>query len=120
VVVGYDAANGNVMLKITNNGQKAVKLSVTDNAYGAQTRHFSIPSEGFVEEVWTLKHSHAWYDLTVSDGAAFAWRAAGHVETGQSSFSDPAATQVVTELPASITSSPTAIVMQDVPAAIEV
>jgi len=120
VVVGYDAANGNVMLKITNNGQKAVKLSVTDNAYGAQTRHFSIPSEGFVEEVWTLKHSHAWYDLTVSDGAAFAWRAAGHVETGQSSFSDPAATQVVTELPSSITSSPTAIVMQDVPGAIEV
>jgi phospholipase C len=67
-----------------------------------------------------LKHSHAWYDLTVSDGAAFAWRAAGHVETGQSSFSDPAATQVVTELPSSITSSPTAIVMQDVPGAIEV
>ncbi|KHJ60083.1 phospholipase domain-containing protein, partial [Burkholderia glumae] len=67
----------------------------------------------FVEEVWTLRHSHQWYDLTVSDGAAFAWRAAGHVENGRSSFSDPAATQVVTELSSSIVTSPTAIALQD-------
>jgi phospholipase C len=105
VKVGYDAANGNVFLKITNKGRSTVQLSVTDNAYGAQIRHFSIPSEGFVEELWQLKHSFQWYDLTVSDGQGFSWRVAGHVENGSSSYSDPAATQVVTALDSSFTTT---------------
>jgi phospholipase C len=114
VSVGYDAANGDLLLKITIKGRAAVNMSVKDNAYGAQMRHFSIPSEGFVEEIWQLKQSHQWYDLTVSDGAAFAWRVAGHVESGRSSFSDPAATQVVTKLDSSFTSSPTAVALEEV------
>ena len=113
VKVGYDAANGNVLLKITNKGRATAQISVADNAYGAQMRHFVLPSEGFVEEVWQLTQSHQWYDLTVSDGAAFAWRVAGHVENGSSSFTDPAATQVVTRLDTSFTSSPAPIASQD-------
>jgi phospholipase C len=105
VKIGYDAANGNVLLKITNNGRASVRISVVDNAYGAQMRHFALPSDGFVEEAWQLTQSHQWYDLTVFDGAAFAWRVAGHVENGHSSVSDPAANQVVTRFDASFTSS---------------
>ncbi|HEX5553858.1 MAG TPA: phospholipase domain-containing protein, partial [Chitinophagaceae bacterium] len=38
-----------------------------------------------------LKKSHGWYDFTIRvDGAdAFERRYAGHVDTGQDSYSDP-------------------------------
>ena len=66
-----------------------------DNAYGAPSRHFSLPSEGYVEAPWSLKQSHHWYDVTVTDGAAFLRRFAGHIENGKASISDPAATEVI-------------------------
>jgi phospholipase C len=44
-------------------------------------------------EPWVLASNHHWYDLTVTDNhdAAFQRRLAGHVETGKSGISDPAA-----------------------------
>ncbi|RKP46228.1 phosphocholine-specific phospholipase C [Pararobbsia silviterrae] len=102
VKVGYDVANGNLYLTITNAGRASVKLTVTDNAYGAAARHFVLPSEGFVEAPWQLQSSYHWYDLTVSDGNGFVRRVAGHVENGRASYSDPAATQPVTTEVASV------------------
>jgi phospholipase C len=95
VTAGYDVGNGQLFLKISNAGRGSVKLSVIDNAYGAPSRHFSLPSEGYVEAPWSLKQSHHWYDVTVTDGAAFLRRFAGHIENGKASISDPAATEVV-------------------------
>jgi phospholipase C len=95
VKAGYDVANGQLFLKISNQGRSSVRMTVTDNAYGAQARHFALPSEGFVEAPWSLQASHHWYDVTVTDGAAFSRRFAGHVENGKPSYSDPAATEVI-------------------------
>jgi phospholipase C len=94
----YDAANGDIYLSITNKGTAVAKLAISDNAYGEATRHFTIPAGGMIEEVWVLKKSYHWYDLTVSDGSGgiFLQRLAGHVETGKPSISDPAAVAVTT------------------------
>ena len=96
VRAAYDVANGNLHLELTNQGPATAKLSVVDNAYGALTRHFTIPPQAAAEATWRLADSHQWYDLTVSDGSdgTFVRRLAGHVETGRPSFSDPAATSV--------------------------
>ncbi|CAM2156378.1 Non-hemolytic phospholipase C [Pararobbsia alpina] len=106
--VGYDVANGNLYLTLTNKGRASVKLSVVDNAYGAAARHFSLPSEGYLEAPWQLQTSYHWYDLTVTDGNGFSRRVAGHVENGKASYSDPAATAPVTTAVASAEVAPQA------------
>jgi phospholipase C len=89
----YDVGNGNVYLKFTNHGDSIARLSVVDNAYGAHPRPVIVPPNASIEEAWVLSASHHWYDLTVSDNddASFQRRLAGHVETGKTSISDPAA-----------------------------
>ena len=89
----YDVGNGNVYLKFTNHGDSLARLSVVDNAYGAHPRPVIVPPGASIEEAWVLSASHHWYDLTVSDNddASFQRRLAGHVETGKTSISDPAA-----------------------------
>jgi len=89
----YDVANGNLVLKFTNKGDKNARLSVADNAYGARTKPVIVPAGETVEEKWVLASSHHWYDLTVTDNDddAFQRRLAGHIETGKPSITDPAA-----------------------------
>jgi len=96
----YDVANGNVFLKFTNRGRGIARLSVVDNAYGAQPRPVLVPSLGSMEEPWILAASHHWYDLSVTsnDDPTFLRRLAGHVENGRPSISDPAAVAPVTVL----------------------
>jgi phospholipase C len=47
----------------------------------------------------SLDEFFGWYDLivTVAEDPTFEYRLAGHVETGQDSFSDPAMGGLVTE-----------------------
>ena len=94
----YDVANGNVFLRFTNRGEGPARLSVADNAYGAQPRPVVVPPGGQADEPWILAASHHWYDLTVTsnDDDTFVRRLAGHVETGRPSISDPAAVAPVT------------------------
>lgn len=64
------------------------RVTLTDLAYGAPERTLE---PGGVEVVpCDLSASHGWYDIRISDGHT-ALRLAGHIETGQASFSDPAA-----------------------------
>jgi phospholipase C len=100
VAAQYDVANGNVVLTFTNRGRGVARLSVVDNAYGAQPRPVSVPALGSIQESWILGASHHWYDLSVSsnDDPTFSRRLAGHVENGRPSISDPAALAPVTVL----------------------
>ncbi|WP_459715474.1 phosphocholine-specific phospholipase C [Paraburkholderia sp. 2C] len=89
----YDVANGNLVLRFTNKGNKNARLSVADNAYGALSRPVIVPQNETVEVRFVLASSHHWYDLTVTDNddPAFQRRLAGHIETGKPSITDPAA-----------------------------
>jgi phospholipase C len=89
---GYDVANGNVQLRLKNNGNTACTFTIT-SAYGSSVpRTKKVHPGDDVEVDWDLRASYGWYDLTVTSDsdATFKRRFAGHVETGKVSASDPA------------------------------
>ncbi|WP_414445089.1 phosphocholine-specific phospholipase C [Burkholderia sp. 22PA0106] len=94
----YDVANGNVYVTLANAGTQTMTVTATDVAYGQPARTLSIPAGQSVEAHWDLSCNAAWYDLqfTMADNTSWVRRIAGHVETGKTSTTDPAATAPVT------------------------
>ncbi|AXQ28914.1 phospholipase C, phosphocholine-specific [Solimonas sp. K1W22B-7] len=93
VRVCYDIANGDISLKLRNEGTAACTFRVAANAYrsdGPWT--FTVNPGQEIEHFWALGTSGAWYDLsvTVEGDGSFLRRVAGRVETGRHSVSDPA------------------------------
>jgi len=87
----YDREDRDVVLRVTNLGHAACRVTVI-NVYdrGAITRLLR-PGQSFSGR-WSLTSSFGWYDLSVevdTDGD-FLRRLAGHVENGRDSVSDPA------------------------------
>lgn len=84
---------GNVELLLVNNGKRSYAVQVRDNAYNADIKPTVLASGQKAAVVLELKRSYGWYDFTVfADGGIqheLAYTYAGHVETGNSSFSDP-------------------------------
>ena len=87
-------ATGNIELKIYNNNP--YEIEITDNAYKNKTLKKVLKPQATVNGdghtiILNLSKSFGWYDFTVSvngfDG--FKRRYAGHVETGNESFTDP-------------------------------
>lgn len=93
VVDRYDTDKGEIHLMLINNGGTPVDYTVHDMAYGQAVRTYRVPAASRVEERWELSGSNHWYDLQVTIGSDpfFLRRLAGHVETGKTSSSDPAA-----------------------------
>ncbi|WP_118181063.1 phosphocholine-specific phospholipase C [Paraburkholderia phosphatilytica] len=92
VVSGYDVANGNIALRITNRGTASTRVTVV-NRYGTgYPRVFLLLPEQRIEDYWDLRGSYGWYDISITDSAdaSFVRRLAGRVETGRDSMSDPA------------------------------
>jgi phospholipase C len=91
VADGYDVANGNLQLRLSNPG-KARSVFKVDSAYNSPISGERSVRGGDVSVLMIdLRNSFGWYDLTVtvdSDKNAL-WRIAGHVETGRDSASDP-------------------------------
>ena len=77
--------------RITNVSTRALTVQVTD-AYTGDTRTERVAPRETVDDSRSLEAFHGWYDVlvTVAEDAGFAYRLAGHVETGRDSFSDPA------------------------------
>lgn len=87
-----DLLTGNIILRFTNEGTRAVVLEITDNAYKTPARTISIPA-GKVKKsinVNTAK-SYGWYDFSVKlkGNQHFERRYAGRVETGKPTMTDP-------------------------------
>src|SRR5262249_30011098 len=88
----YDADDDTIVLTITNLGQAASRVMVS-NAYGDDhpiTRQLNpVHSE---QQRRLLTKSFGWYDLSVQADPApdFLRRLAGHLENGRDSVSDPA------------------------------
>ena len=81
---------GNVRVHLRNIGGQTVDATVEDNS--SRPRAISRTVRAGTEEPFTLElsPSHCWYDFAVKvSGSEAEARFAGHVETGQPSYSDP-------------------------------
>jgi phospholipase C len=87
----FDAASGTLKLLLSNNGDRPVSLSIVDG-YGRPNAAYALAPGQSRQSDCDLSASFNWYDLIVSDerGDGFRRQFAGHIETGQSSISDPA------------------------------
>jgi phospholipase C len=85
---GSESAIG---LRITNVAAAAGTLIVQDAYTGRQQVQKLSPGEIF-QPSFPCDQFHGWYDLIlkIAEDPAFEYRLAGHVETGQDSFTDPA------------------------------
>lgn len=92
VVARHDPANGALLLIFANSANGEKRIALRDNVYGAADRIFVLPTQERVTVALDLADSHHWYDvtLTVADEPGNELRLAGHVETGQTSITDPA------------------------------
>ena len=95
---GYEAAGlvtkkltGNIELLLENNGDREIKLKVTDNAYKQSEQQIALKPGGKAKITMNLKNSSCWYDFTVVvlNHSQFSRQYAGHVETGEDSITDP-------------------------------
>jgi phospholipase C len=92
VTSSYDAWNGgSINWTITNAGSSEVEVNVLDAYTGNGSTRFLPPQETLAHSL-SLKKFYGWYDLivTVVEDPSFNYRLAGHVETRQPSYSDPA------------------------------
>ncbi len=92
LVEGYDVANGNLQLRLTNLGSSRCEFKVV-NAYDPNGTVRKTVRGGDSENVYLdLRQAYGWYDLTITvdSDSSFERRLAGHVETGRSSMTDPA------------------------------
>ncbi|HTT76813.1 MAG TPA: phospholipase domain-containing protein [Candidatus Binataceae bacterium] len=86
-----------IKLSITNAGGGQAEVSVLDAYTGNVSTRLLRVQQVFEDEL-LLYRFYGWYDLiiTVTGDSAFQYGLAGHVETGQDSFSDPALGGLVT------------------------
>ncbi|WP_310446664.1 phosphocholine-specific phospholipase C [Thiobacillus sp.] len=93
VEVTYDAVNGILDIKLINTGSRACVFSVTANKYFPATpAYHTVKAHAEHRLSLALEASAYWYDFSVKvrGQADFSRRLAGHLETGEPSFSDPA------------------------------
>jgi phospholipase C len=76
-------------IRLENPDVQFHEITLADNAYGAAPRTVTLAPGARHEIIWSAASSHGWYDLTIA-GPGVTLRAAGHIETGRLSFSDPA------------------------------
>ena len=99
VEVGYgnEKKGGSIQLKITNDGANDAQVTLLDAYTGNVSMRLLHPHATLVDKSF-LDQFYGWYDfiVTVAGDATFKYRLAGHVETGQDSFSDPALGGLVT------------------------
>ena len=90
-------AQGSIGLSITNVAGSPAEVSVLNAYTGNSVTRLLQTGKTFADDV-SLQQFYGWYDLivTVAGDSTFNYRLAGHVETGQDSFSDPALGGLVT------------------------
>jgi phospholipase C len=88
---------GTITWQITNVSSNQAEVSVLD-AYTGNVSTQLLQPQGTFENQLLLYQFYGWYDLvvTVAGDSTFQYRLAGHVETGNGSFSDPALGGLVT------------------------
>lgn len=89
---GFDTQRGSFIgLRVRNLSRRGTMVTILD-AYTGSSMSRQLAANDLLQHEWSLDAFHGWYDLilTMAQDATFEQRLAGHVETGQDSFSDPA------------------------------
>jgi phospholipase C len=83
--------SGSIVWSITNVATSPAEVTVLDAYTGKSVTQLLQPEANF-GNVLSLKKFWGWYDLivTVAEDSTFNYELAGHVETGNDSFTDPA------------------------------
>jgi phospholipase C len=77
-----------IRLTITNGCARRTTARVTDGYTGHRSERQLQPGASWTTH-WSTNRVFGWYDLTVSAASGFVHHAAGHVEDGKDSASDP-------------------------------
>jgi phospholipase C len=87
----YDDDGRAIALEISNTGAEQARITI-GNGYTQKKATRALEPGEVLAKRWTLAPTFGWYDLTITvdEDAQFAYRAAGHVENGEESISDPA------------------------------
>jgi phospholipase C len=90
VHVVYEEESNGIVLEISNQAAHAVTVRIVNGYTHKSTDQRLEPGETQAKR-WSLTRMGGWYDLaiTVDGDAGFAYRVAGHLETGEDSMSDP-------------------------------
>ncbi|AHH96927.1 Non-hemolytic phospholipase C [Kutzneria albida DSM 43870] len=91
-VIEEDQHSDCVTLVLSNPGTRSRRVAVDNSYREGSSRSVSLRPGQTVRQVWDLRSSHGWYDLTVTvpGSGAYRRRFAGHHENGRPSYSDPA------------------------------
>lgn len=89
--------SGNIVLKLTNNAKKKLKITIKDHAYKNPEKKVVLKKGAFEDVVIESAKSYGWYDFSVlvEGDEQYERRFAGRVETGQASKTDPFMGRVV-------------------------
>jgi phospholipase C len=79
-----------LVVDLANAGAAEVSVGLQDHAYGTGTRTVTVPAGGEAQVRVDATGTGGWYDFTVAVTGGWSVRAAGRVETGAWSTSDPA------------------------------
>ncbi|WP_432012283.1 phosphocholine-specific phospholipase C [Streptomyces cucumeris] len=92
VTARHDRKSGDVELTLTNEGDKTVRLTVTDGYHHQKDATYRLRPGGRAVHTVDTRRSRHWYDVSVaSDGdSGYLRRLSGRVETGRTGSSDPA------------------------------
>jgi phospholipase C len=88
---GSEGGRPSIHLKIKNAAAQAAQVAVFD-AYTGNVNTRNLQGRATLSDKLTLEQFYGWYDFIVTVGGdpSFEYRLAGHVETGEDSFTDPA------------------------------
>jgi len=89
---GYEKGQtGNLEVVLKNTGRESVSVDVQDLVYNHSAHKIEVPAGAEHRLVIDTRKHHGWYDVSVliAGHPHFLRQAAGHVETGRWSFTDP-------------------------------
>jgi len=91
VRTSYDAEDNTITLSGVNRSAGTVTIKLT-NGYTGEMLSSDVAAGEDGEHTFNLNSTHGWYDFTieVAQDASFRYQVAGHVETGEESWTDPA------------------------------
>lgn len=89
--ISYNPTGGTVTLALSNAGTSTCTITVVNGYNSADTRIYSVPAGGSVNDSWDLSSTHNWYDLRASVAEVGTWsrRLCGHMENGLPSTTEP-------------------------------